>query len=792
MKTTKIHNERNFSKERINYRPKIKRSIESNPNFRNSFFRSLFQRKSKNNYYYNEGFKNISLLTDDGTHIISSNRYNSTAKKNSAGKNRNKIIIDDKYNTQYSKSKSRSKIRDRSNLQLNSKKKYDHINKEIIDSLSNKKSKNDNSKNKSKRTITNRSNIINNVPKIKDKKKSITPNKIKNTSISNIKPKKLAQIKYKEYPNYSMNINCVLKQVNDFNNGIYGNNLEQESNITSSRLIINNNDNSSIIDEIKNIKEPKISKEKFNKRYGILDDDRSGREIKATKVKTSLKKKSHNYDYKNDKELFYKNNNIIPDDNSNNINEYFVDKNKGAMSPIYSLQNSKQNTENFFKNSLTQNSFSIHINSTYKINKNLIPTLTENFKINNTISVKDNKNNEQKIDNFAIYPNKNWKIPINIEKCEKIENFNILRSKKEEQTKNNNEKNNNIKNLTFNDDDEIINYIKDKIQKIKDSEYNSDTVKYNYFTLSRKFQGKNLYEISLQNNLDEINKIIQNEKIEIEHEPVLFITQKEFNKLKNNEKTNNSNEVEKYKKLASVLKYTNTREEQKYRALENEYNKLLNQKNYSNNENEQYIKKLTEENTTLKTEKEKLVKYIYELQEYNKKLIEHYENKITNMTKNTINNISTFKKNDDNSPFDVVNYSIENNSTKKTPMQDKTDDFQETFTFKEKNTYNNSDSKNDTDSKSMDKIKKIQRAKLFDSNKKKNENKTPNKISVIAKMLEMKLKVGSNNSDDKNNNTNDTNEKILTNNEDIENLIEAKPLILRKGKKKKINFVGDE
>ena len=48
-------------------------------------------------------------------------------------------------------------------------------------------------------------------------------------------------------------------------------------------------------------------------------------------------------------------------------------------------------------------------------------------------------------------------------------------------------------------------------------EYNNDKVKYNYFILTKKFHGKILYEIGLQNNIDYINSILEKENVEIEH-----------------------------------------------------------------------------------------------------------------------------------------------------------------------------------------------------------------------------------------------------------------------------------
>ena len=210
-------------------------------------------------------------------------------------------------------------------------------------------------------------------------------------------------------------------------------------------------------------------------------------------------------------------------------------------------------------------------------------------------------------------------------------------------------------NLIFSNDDEVLKYIKHRIREEKDIEYNSNKMKYNYFILTKKFHGKLLYEIGLENNLNKINNILEKENVEIEHEPIMFIFKKDLNKLNNNEISNNTytitneyirkleqekdklnEEVEKLqKKINFEEKKSNKINDYEYDKLKEEVKKL-NEKNKEkekmlnemNNILDEYsikIKQYEEINNLIQTEKEKYEKYILELQEYNEKIIIEYQ-----------------------------------------------------------------------------------------------------------------------------------------------------------------------
>ena len=303
----------------------------------------------------------------------------------------------------------------------------------------------------------------------------------------------------------------------------------------------------------------------------------------------------------------------------------------------------------------------------------------------------------EKINNFMIFNNfKNYfndleKIPTNIFSINndkeyifdnleaiKYDDINYIGKKTKKGNKSNIEDEDGK--LTFNNDDEVLHYIKKKIREEKDNEYNKDKVKYNYFILTKKFHGKALYEIGLENNLNYINSILEKENVEIEREPVIFITKKELEKLKNNQQennfTNSNEEIESLKKenekLKAEIDLINKNYEEKNTNLINDYNNLYkeyeklynynkeieneinNKQNIINeykikiDENENKINecdKILEDYNRLKKEREKFIKYINELNEYDEKVILEYQKVKQQLEiekqKNNLNNNNT-------------------------------------------------------------------------------------------------------------------------------------------------------
>ena len=239
--------------------------------------------------------------------------------------------------------------------------------------------------------------------------------------------------------------------------------------------------------------------------------------------------------------------------------------------------------------------------------------------------------------------------------------------------------------LSFNNDDEVLHYIKKKIREEKNSEYNKGKMKYNYFILTKKFHGKMLYEIGLENDLNAINNILRKENVEIEHEPVAFITIKELNQLKggevseeierlkseiekvNQEKEQLKEEIEKLnqenKKLQKEIDIVSFQNKKLSNKTSDENEKLKEDLEKMNKENEKLKKKLEiknkslEENSSLMNDYNKLVDEVEKLNEKNKEienelnekqnLIEEYEVKLKEKEKETgKENVTDSKENE--------------------------------------------------------------------------------------------------------------------------------------------------
>ena len=204
------------------------------------------------------------------------------------------------------------------------------------------------------------------------------------------------------------------------------------------------------------------------------------------------------------------------------------------------------NIENEFK--LNQESIKSRKNETLiKSGKSISPILSNNYynenkkdSVSEYINIKSNDKNERgKIDNnnniinnIEIYPKKTVDIKEKLE-VEKIENFNILGVII---------KNNDNNNYLFKNEEEMWKYIKNKMTEEKDKEYNENKLKYNYFTLIKKFHGKILYEIGLENNLAKINYILEKENVKVENEPILLVKKNSIDD-KSNTDVDSDNEI---------------------------------------------------------------------------------------------------------------------------------------------------------------------------------------------------------------------------------------------------------
>ena len=414
-------------------------------------------------------------------------------------------------------------------------------------------------------------------------------------------------------PNNSFNLD--FKQEQKENNQTNSNDINDNNNIR--KIKINDDDNNNEYLE-KEVKPRKMIYRKKNV------GDKKIKNIKSiSPIKTKNIEKTDS-DIINE-DICISNNNIDNYDNNNkNRNNNNDDNNKDNINIIY-LKNKKKNEY------IPPETINIKFDPTDN-RENTIPLTIEEIKPKIELILENNNY-------FSIYNNNKNNIFENLELCPNY-NLSFINFNKKENSYNNLELINcdminyigkklknkinkgphydNNGNLIFSNDDEALKYIKKKIIEEKDMIYKNNKIKYNYFILSKQFHGKLLYEIGLENNLNKINEILEKENVEIEHEPIMFIFKKDFNKIKNNEfytdkinENNNNKFSEEIKKLNEI----NKEKEEQLNEMEN----IL-------NEYQIKLKEYIKVNNILQNEKEKYIKYINELQEYNEKIINEYQN----------------------------------------------------------------------------------------------------------------------------------------------------------------------
>ena len=254
------------------------------------------------------------------------------------------------------------------------------------------------------------------------------------------------------------------------------------------------------------------------------------------------------------------------------------------------------------------------------VEKYLNPKIEENFKKENELSSQKNypnnnsePNEENKNENKIIQVSVKESLLKKVEKkndeniIKKEENNNIFNDKnkivkKEENTikinnnGNNNDfnvKNNNIKKdeklISFKNEDEILEYIKNKIKDGKiPNIYQKLELKNDDFTgfsLSKKNKGYTIYEIKMENDTKKINEILKAQKVEINKKPIQLIYTDELESLINIKKEYNclkevtfSNIKNDYEKSISLGK-----------PKDNSTNKPLEVKNIKNDKNNNEI-----------------------------------------------------------------------------------------------------------------------------------------------------------------------------------------------------------
>ena len=488
-----------------------------------------------------------------------------------------------------------------------------------------------------------------------------------------------------------------------------------------------------------NIRTKKINKNKENKVYKDYPNLIKG--VLSQAVYNNMTN-NINYNeyirYKPISDIFNDQSNIptrkITTENNNSLNISFYSK-----SDLVKKEKEKNEIENnlYNNNFNIENELKINIDS-IKSKKNetlvksgksispILPNNNENKKESNKELVSEYiniKSNEKKLNkelgNVEIYPK-------NIIEIEKIDNFNIIMNEN--------------KLLKFKNDKEIWKYIRNKMSEEKEKEYELDKIKYNYFTLIKKFHGKILYEIDLENNLKEINSILEKENVKVENEPILLITKKLYDSLNTN--INSEDEIkllnlknnEINKENATLKNNINIMKEETYKLREtinilNEKLKLVESEiNEKDNKIEEYTKKLSEYN--IKNEKDKenhileIIKNDYfDIININKNkieekniiyLIEHFEHQYKTIIKKEENKEITKKVKDK-----IIKANIDkvNNNNKLDKKEEK----------------------KDSSNKIKDKIDIFNKNKNNENNIKKEEN-IPNKIFLVNNLKKEETK----------------------------------------------------
>ena len=139
-------------------------------------------------------------------------------------------------------------------------------------------------------------------------------------------------------------------------------------------------------------------------------------------------------------------------------------------------------------------------------------------------------------------------------KISQNEKFEIISKKAEE------------KKLIFNNEDELIEYVYNKFEdERKKKNYFNKKLRFTGFVLSKKYKGKNLCDIRIGDDIDQINKLLKSENILINDNRVEFKYVDEMNNIKILE-----NEIKKQKEENEKLKKQDNKKNELIKKLEDE------------------------------------------------------------------------------------------------------------------------------------------------------------------------------------------------------------------------------
>ena len=372
---------------------------------------------------------------------------------------------------------------------------------------------------------------------------------------------------------------------------------------------------------------------------------------------SSLNKKSNLSNNKNNINSSKSSNNLISTPNFSDTGKTPNRYDNSSNQKVKAFNNNETNEKN---NSNSINNSNNEENSQYKIMvkkraKNDIPIPSGGMKRRNSSSNSLNKNINKNINYEICYNEKINFIPINEEKNIKQENK-----------------------FLFENENEIIDYIYNKFEEErKKKSYFNRKLRFTGFVLSKKYKGKNLYDVRIEDDIDKINQQLKDEHILINEKQVEFKFVEE-NKIEENKDVINDDK-----------KYNELIEENKLLKLEKE---KMNKKDIVKNE---LIKKLDNEKQNLIEEIEKLKNEIEDLKginnknkaplkiennilfyinKINEKNKEQNSNMIENIIRNEENKEKEFYIKENKNLLDIINNSgvhDENNNSEKKEKKEK-------------------------------------------------------------------------------------------------------------------------
>ena len=321
---------------------------------------------------------------------------------------------------------------------------------------------------------------------------------------------------------------------------------------------------------------------------------------------------------------------------------------------------------NSFNNSFISKNNNDYKLSSQKKKKEEDPAQSSGAKRKDSFSININKNLSKIVNNnLEIYHNDTINYLGAEKEKEKEKNLNSSSSKKKNDEK-----------FVFENENDIIDYVYNKFEEErKKKNYFNRKLRFTGFVLSKKYKGKNLYDVRIEDNIDKINQQLKDEQILISNKPVEFrFTENEDDKedINNNENendnNNNDNAKEDNEKLNNELDKLNE-ENQRLKAE----NDKLNKKDLVKNG---LIKKLDNEKQNFLEEIEKLKEEIEELKNNNKnkdKKDALYEIENNNFfdIKSHVNNSSNKSKNkniedsEEDSPNILYNFKVTFNKIQK-------------------------------------------------------------------------------------------------------------------------------